>query len=63
MNTTGLINQETKILDISKYIADIASITSDLPSWKHRSVQPLILDDESVSRMILDKSNQGLERA
>jgi len=63
MNTTGLINQEPKILDISQCIAEIASITSDLPSWKHRSVQPLILDDESVSRMILDKSNQGLERA
>jgi hypothetical protein len=33
---------------------------ADLPSWKRRQVQPMILDGISVSRMILDERKTGL---
>jgi hypothetical protein len=28
---------------------------ADLPSWKRRQVQPLVLDGVSISRMILEE--------
>ena len=36
-------------------IADIVPVTADLPSWKRRSVQPLVLDGVAVSRFILEE--------
>jgi hypothetical protein len=41
-----------------KPIVGIIPLTADLPSWKRRAVQPLGIDSESVSRMILDERNQ-----
>jgi len=38
-----------------KPIADIAPIMTYLPSWKRRKVQPLLLDDVLVSRMIMEE--------
>lgn len=41
-------------------IADIVPIMANLPSWKRRKAQPLVLDGVSVSRMILDERETGL---
>ena len=37
-----------------KPIADIVPVAADLPSWKRRTVQPLMLDGVSISRLILE---------
>lgn len=42
-----------------KPIADIVPIVPDLPSWKRRKAQPLVLDGVSLSRMILDEREAG----
>ncbi len=42
------------ILRNGKPIADIVPIVPDLPSWKRRIAQPLILDGISISTMILE---------
>jgi hypothetical protein len=42
-----------------KPIADIIPVIADLPSWKKRQVQPLVLDGVSISRMILDERATG----
>jgi antitoxin (DNA-binding transcriptional repressor) of toxin-antitoxin stability system len=47
--------EAVRVLRNGKPIADIVPITADLPSWKRRIAQPLVLDGESVSRMILDE--------
>lgn len=47
--------ETVRVLRNGKPIADIVPITADLPSWKRRTAQPLVLDGESVSRMILDE--------
>ncbi|MDO9227767.1 MAG: type II toxin-antitoxin system Phd/YefM family antitoxin [Pseudomonadota bacterium] len=43
-----------------KPIADIVPIVADLPSWKRRRAQPLVLDGVSLSHMILDAREAGL---
>ena len=43
------------VLRNGKPIADIVPITADLPSWKRRAVQPLVIKGESISRMILEE--------
>jgi hypothetical protein len=49
----------TEVHNNSKPIADIVPIPSDLPSWKRRAAQSLVIDGESVSRMILDEREQS----
>ena len=44
--------ESVRVLRNGKPIADIVPIVADLPSWKRRKAQPLILDGISVSRMI-----------
>ena len=43
-----------------KPIADIVPVVADLPSWKRRKAQPLVLDGVSVSRMILEERASGI---
>jgi antitoxin (DNA-binding transcriptional repressor) of toxin-antitoxin stability system len=43
-----------RILRNGKPIADIVPVAPDLPSWKRRTAQPLVLDGVSISKMILD---------
>jgi antitoxin (DNA-binding transcriptional repressor) of toxin-antitoxin stability system len=44
-----------RVLRNGKPIADIVPVVADLPSWKRRKAQPLVLDSVSVSRMILEE--------
>lgn len=46
--------ESVRVLRNGKPIADIVPIVADLPSWKRRQAQPLVLDGVSVSRMILE---------
>lgn len=47
--------EAVRIVRNGKPIADIVPIAQDLPSWKRRTVQPLVLDGVSLSRMILEE--------
>ena len=44
-----------RVLRNGKPIADIVPVAPVLPSWKRRSVQPLLLDQVSISQHILDE--------
>ena len=47
-----------RILRNGKPIADIVPIASDVPSWKRRAAQPLVLDGGMISDLILkDRGN------
>ena len=46
--------ESIRILRNGKPIADIVPIVPDLPSWKRRAAQPLVLDGVSISKMILE---------
>ena len=48
-----------RVLRNGKPIADIVPIAADLPSWKRRTVQPLVLDGVSISRLILEDRESG----
>lgn len=52
--------ETVRVLRNGKPIADIVPVMADLPSWKRRQAQPLILDGVSVSRMILEERETGL---
>ena len=43
-----------RILRNGRPIADIVPIAHDLPSWKRRTAQPLLLDGISISKMIIE---------
>lgn len=51
--------ESVRVLRNGKPIADIVPVLADLPSWKRRKAQPLILDGVSVSRMILEERESG----
>ncbi|HET9114358.1 MAG TPA: type II toxin-antitoxin system Phd/YefM family antitoxin [Burkholderiales bacterium] len=46
--------ESIRILRNGKPIADIVPVITDLPSWKRRIAQPLILNGISVSKMVLE---------
>ena len=46
--------QAIRVLRNGKPIADIVPIAPDLPSWKRRTIQPLVLDGVSISKLILE---------
>ena len=46
--------ETVRVLRNGKPIADIVPVVADLPSWKRRTVQPLMLDGVSISRLILE---------
>ena len=52
--------ESVRVLRNGKPIADIIPIISDLPSWKQRKAQPLVLDGVSISQMILDERSPGI---
>jgi prevent-host-death family protein len=52
--------ETVRVLRNGKPIADIVPIIADLPSWKRRKAQPLVLDGVVVSRMILEAREAGL---
>ena len=51
--------ESVRVLCNGKPIADIVPVLADLPSWKRRKAQPLVLDGVSVSRMILEERQAG----
>jgi len=54
------MGESVRVLRNGKPIADIVPVMADLPSWKRRRAQPLVLDGVSLSRMILDEREAGL---
>ena len=42
-----------------KPIAAIVPVVAELPSWKRRKAQPLLLDGVSITRMILEERGVG----
>lgn len=52
--------ESVRVLRNGKPIADIVPVLADLPSWKRRKAQPLILDGVSISRMILEERETSL---
>jgi prevent-host-death family protein len=51
--------ESVRVLRNGKPIADIVPVIADLPSWKRRKAQPLVLDGVSVSQMILQEREAG----
>ena len=47
--------EPVRIMRNGKAIADIVPLPQDLPSWKRRAVQPLVLDGVSLSKIILEE--------
>ena len=48
-----------RVLRNGKPIADIVPVMANLPSWKRRKAQPLVIGGESVSRLILEERGRG----
>jgi len=51
--------EPVRILRNGKPIADIVPVPADMPSWKRRKAQPLVLDGVSLSQLILDERETG----
>ena len=47
--------ESVRVLCNGKHIADIVPVATDLPSWKRRKAQPMVLDGVSLSCMILEE--------
>jgi prevent-host-death family protein len=47
--------EPVRIVRNGKPIADIVPLPQDLPSWKRRLAQPLVIDGVSLSRIILEE--------
>jgi prevent-host-death family protein len=47
--------EPVRIVRNGKPIADIVPIPRDLPSWKRRVAQPLVIDGCSLSKIILEE--------
>ena len=45
--------ESVRVLRNGKPIADIVPIAPELPSWKRRKAQPLVIDGVSLSALIL----------
>lgn len=45
--------ESIRIMRNGKPVADIVPITQNLPSWKRKSVQPLVIDGVSISELVL----------
>ena len=45
--------ETVRVMRNGKPIADIVPIPADLPSWKKRQAQPLVIDGGSLSSLIL----------
>lgn len=51
--------ESVRVLRNGKPIADIVPIVNNLPSWKRRKAQPIILDGVSVTKMILEEREES----
>ena len=51
--------ESVRVVRNGKPVADIVPVAQDLPSWKRRTVQPLVLDGVSLSRLILEERESG----
>ena len=47
--------ETVRIVRNGKPVADIVPLPHDLPSWKRRLAQPLVIDGVSLSRVILEE--------
>ena len=47
--------ETVRIVRNGKPIADIVPLPQDLPSWKRRQAQPLVIEGCSLSRTILEE--------
>ena len=47
--------ESVRVYRNGKPIADIVPVAADLPSWKRRAVQPLVLEGVSITRVILEE--------
>lgn len=47
--------EPVRIVRNGKPIADIVPLQQDLPSWKRRVAQPLVINGASLSRIILEE--------
>jgi prevent-host-death family protein len=52
--------ESVRVLRNGKPIADIVPVAPDLPSWKRRKAQPLVLDGVVLSRLVLQERDAGL---
>lgn len=52
--------ESVRVLRNGKPIADIVPVMAELPSWKRRKAQPLVLDGVAISQMILEERKAGL---
>jgi prevent-host-death family protein len=51
--------ESVRVLRNGKPIADIVPVAPDMPSWKRRKAQPLVLDGVSLSRLVLEERDAG----
>ena len=49
------MGEAVRVMRNGKAIADIVPVVADLPSWKRRAAQPLVLDGVSISQLILNE--------
>jgi prevent-host-death family protein len=47
--------ESVRIVRNGKPIADIVPLPQDLPSWKRRVAQPLVIDGVSLAKLILEE--------
>ncbi len=52
--------ESVRVVRNGKPVADIVPVAPALPSWKRRSVQPIVIDGVSLSKLILDERESGL---
>lgn len=52
--------ESVRVIRNGKAIADIVPVIADVPSWKRRKAQPLLIDGVSVSDMILQERETGI---
>jgi prevent-host-death family protein len=51
--------ETVRVFRNGKPIADVVPVAADLPSWKRRIVQPLVLEGVSISCVILAERAAG----
>ncbi len=51
--------ESVRVLRNGKPIADIVPIVADLPSWKRRQAQPIVIDGVSVSKIIQEDREEN----
>ncbi len=51
--------ESVRVLRNGKPIADIVPVAPDIPSWKRRKAQPLVLDGLSLSHLVLEERDAG----